>query len=177
MEMAVTIAIVPGVVDVDAGLRELQRLDDQDLLALAPMGLLGWGWSTPSSPERSVPWADDTDLMTLMATGVLPPGAETRYLSAVRLSIARCLNHVTALIGGEDRWFDSRIATRIPLVDGGQMVLCPEDLSTGGQASEFCDVLRLPVEILPVLGRSMGVFGPDGVGLCANRSHSDVVGD
>lgn len=42
---------------------------------------------------------------------------------------------------------------------GGELVICPEDESALGDDCVACDIVRLPTEILPEVGRAIGIHG------------------
>lgn len=162
MELAVTVAFIPDGVDVEAGLRALESLDDHVLIERSDAGLLGWGWTLPDQDELPQPWAGDVVLTALRPSGRIPEELTEQYLVAVRQSLAVGLRNAAMLLAGEHAWFESRVVTRVPLTGGGEMVLFPEDEPTAGNES-FSDIARLPIEILPDVGRAMGVYGPETV--------------
>jgi len=159
MDMSVTIAYVPGSIDLEAGLAALGRMSDEDLVALAPLGILGWGWDLPSEAPTRAPWEDDDTLAVLGEAGQVPDALAGRYAAAARTSIARCLEHAAVLLGGGHAWFEGHVATRLPVAPAGQLLLCPEDSSGSGEDCAYCDIVRLPVEVVPELGRAMGAYG------------------
>lgn len=162
MDLAVTVAFIPDGVDVEAGLRALESLDDRVLIERSDAGLLGWGWAIPGEDERMRPWADDVALTDLRPSERIPEGLTERYLVAVRQSLAIGVRNAAMLLAGEHAWFESRLVTRVPLTGGGEMVLFPEEEPAAGEES-FSDIARLPIEILPDVGRAMGVYGPEAV--------------
>ena len=156
------VAIIPDGIDVEAGLRALEELDDAVLLERAHLGLLGWGWSMPGERTPAPPWSGDPSLADLRDGDDVLEGLEPRYLVAVRESLAVGLRNAARLLGGDNHWFDTRVATRVPLAEGGQLVFFADDEAFTAETS-FTDVARLPVELMPELGRAMGVYGPDAV--------------
>lgn len=159
MEMAITVVHLPGSVDLVAGLRRLDQVPDHALAELAPAGILGWGWALPDEDAPTPPWAGDGELAALEAGYEIPAELVGRFAAAARISVARCLEHAAALLSGGNRWFEDRIATRIPVAPSGVLVLCAEDAAGAGEDAAFCDILRLPSEVLPEVGRAMGVYG------------------
>lgn len=159
MDVAVTVLFLPGPIDLERGLAAVEDLDQRRIVELAPIGVLGWGWAAPGEEAPPVPWGSDPELTALEAGAEIPEHLHRRFTEAARVSIARCLENAARLLGGEDRWFESRIATRIPVMGGGELVICPEDESALGEDCVACDVVRLPAEILPEVGRAMGIHG------------------
>jgi hypothetical protein len=160
MNDSITIAFIPSGVDVEAGLRAAEALPDELLLEMTDAGLLGWGWELPGEDAQERPWADDPELVALELEGEVPPGIEARYLAAVRKSLSVGVRNAARLLAGEHPWFESRIVRRVPLASGGEMVLFAEDLMDD---SVFSDTARLPIDLLPEVGRAMGVHGHDAV--------------
>ena len=162
MDLAVTVAFIPDGVDVEAGLQALESLDDRVLIERSDAGLLGWGWTIPGEDELPRPWADDVALIEHQPSANISQDLAGRYLVAVRQSLAVGVRNAAMLLAGKHAWFESRVVTRVPLASGGEMVLFPEDASAVGGES-LSDIARLPVEILPEVGRAMGVYGPEAV--------------
>jgi hypothetical protein len=160
MTDSITIAFIPSGVDVEAGLRAVEALPDDLLLEMSDAGLLGWGWEIPGDQAPERPWADDPDLIALEEGGQVPPGLEGRYLAAVRQSLSIGVRNAARLLAGEHPWFESRIVHRVPLASGGEMALFAEDAADD---SAFSDTARLPLDVLPDVGRAMGVHGSDAV--------------
>ena len=160
----VTLVFIPGDVDVQSGLEVLRAIDDRQLLELGHLGLLGWGWEIPfvESPEPS--WGDDHELKDAELSGIIPPEMQERYLAAVRESLGVAMRNAAILLSGEHSWFESFLAHRIPLASGGQMLAFSEgDLAS--EQTSLSDVARLPIEVLPQVGRAMGVLGPEAVAI------------
>ena len=164
--MAVTVLFLPGPIDLDRGLAAVEELDERRIVELAPIGVLGWGWAAPGEEAPPFPWGSDPELAALKAGAEVPEHLHRRYSEAARLSIARCLENAARLLGGGDAWFESRIATRIQVL-GGELVICPEDESALGEDCIACDIVRLPADILPEVGRVMGIHGLAGIELSA----------
>jgi len=160
MNDSITIAFIPAGVDAEAGLRAVEALPDDLLLELSDAGLLGWGWELPGEEAPERPWADDPELVALEREGEVPPSLEARYLAAVRQSLSVGVRNAARLLAGEHPWFESRIVHRVPLESGGEMVLFAEDAEDD---SAFSDTARLPVDLLPDVGRAMGVHSSDAV--------------
>jgi hypothetical protein len=160
MNDLITIAFIPSGVDAEAGLRAVEALPDELLLEMSDAGLLGWGWEIPGDQAPVRPWADDPDLVVLEVEGEVSPGLQERYLAAVRQSLSVGVRNAARLLAGEHPWFESRIVHRVSLASGGEMVLFAEDAADD---SAFSDTARLPVDLLPDVGRAMGVYGRDAV--------------
>lgn len=82
------------------------------------------------------------------------------YLKAVRQSVAVGVRNAARRLAGEHPWFESRIVERVPLVGGGEMIVFSDNPSDD---STFSNVARLPIDVLPDVGRAMGVNGRDDV--------------
>jgi len=165
---ALTIAFVFDHVDVDAGLHAAASLPDGLLLELAEEGLLGWGWDLPGEDAPERPWRDDPELVAIEQGGEVAPDVEARYLDAVRRSVDVGVRNAARLLAGEHPWFESRIVDRVPLVGGGEMLVFSDDSSNETTLSE---VARLPIDVLPDVGRAMGVFGRGDVRISATIEH------
>jgi hypothetical protein len=156
----VSVVFVPGGVDPQAGLVALDAVDDLVLLERAHLGLLGWGWDIPFVESPEPPWGDDHELMDAELAGAIPEELQERYLVAVRASLGGAIRNAAILLSGEHSWFESFIARRVPLASGGQMLVFGE--GTGGaDGAMLSDVARLPVDVLPEVGRAMGVYSPE----------------
>lgn len=165
MDLEVTVAFIPDGIDVEAGLTALDDLEDRVLLERAGSGLLGWGWSMPGEEAPSPPWAHDAELAALVPWGDVPVELEGRFLAAARQSLVVGLRNAAMLLAGEDAWFESRVVTRVPLASGGEMVLFPDDDAGVGDSHTYSDIARLPIDVLPEIGRAMGVHGPGSVAI------------
>ena len=166
--MAITVVYVPGPIDLAAGLRRLETVGDGELAAAAPVGILGWGWRLPGEVAPPVPWADDAELAALTWVGSeVPAGLVGTFAAAARVSVARCLERAARLLRGEDPTFERRVATRVPVANGGELVIAVEDQARGAADCAYCDVVRLPIEILPDLGRAMRIHGIEALALTA----------
>ena len=160
----VTLAFILGGVDLQAGLDALRVVEDHALLERAHLGLLGWGLGLPSieSPEPS--WDDVHELMDAELDGVIPAAMQERYLVAVRDSLEVGIRNAAILLSGEHGWFETFVAERVPLASGGQMLLFAEG-DLGSDESSLADAARLPVDVLPEVGRAMGVLGREAVAI------------
>ncbi len=171
MEMNISALVVLGVVDLEAGRQALAAMDDDTLMRVGgEHDLLGWGWEVPGEAIPPYPWSEDAEVLAVSAGGAASDAVRARHTEALRASVAHGLANAKRLIDGENPWFESRIVTRIPLASGGTLLLCPENSSGMGDDCAYCDVVRLVVEILPDLGRAMGVFGISDVELTATFS-------
>jgi hypothetical protein len=164
MAAEVTVAFIPGGVDLQAGLAALDASEDHVLLERAHLGLLRWGWALPGEDVPAPPWYDDQELVDAELAGSVPDVLQARYLAAVRESLAAGVRNAALLLSGEHARFEARVARRVPLASGGEMVVFVE-AELGSDDSTLSDVARLPVEILPEVGRAMGVLGPDAVSI------------
>lgn len=134
MNLEINALVVRGAVDVDAGLRLIRDMD--------PMSFV-WGFDgSPSdaaeigTEEAQSPWEHDRmiELSDLAADGYLEDrwssiGADDkeRFRSAVRWSAERWFDAVVRICRQEDRWFESSVATWVPLESGGRLLLAPQD--------------------------------------------------
>jgi hypothetical protein len=164
MSGPMTVVFIPGDVDLQAGLAALDAVEDHVLLERAHLGLLGWGWSIPPVGAPEPPWADDEELTVAALAGSIPDELQQRYLAAVRESLSAGIRNAATLLAGEHTWFESRVARRLPLASGGEMVVFAE-VADGSDGATLSDVARLPVEVLPEIGRVMGVLGPEAVSI------------
>jgi hypothetical protein len=159
-----TVVFIPSGVDLQAGLAAIDAFEDRVLLERAHLGLLGWGWSMPMLESPEPPWADDDELVGAEQAGSIPTVLQERYLAAVRQSLSAGIRNAATLLAGEHTWFESRVARRLPLASGGEMVVFAE-VADGSDDATLSEVARLPVEVLPEVGRAMGVLGPEAVSI------------
>jgi hypothetical protein len=162
--MRTYIAFIPGEIDLQAGLDELRAVEDHELLDRAHLLLLGWGLDLPfiESPEPS--WDDFDELTDAELNGVIPAAMQERYLTAVRESLEVGIRNAAILLSGEHSWFETFVAERVPLSSGGEMLLFAEG-DLGSDESSLADAARLPVDVLPQVGRAMGVLGREAVAI------------
>lgn len=172
MGAELTVAFIPGDVDLTAGLAALDALDDRVLLDRAHLGLLRWEWELPggagpddAGEQGSGPAAhDDPELVQAEQADEIPEELAARYVAAARGRLAVSLRSAAVLLSGQHRWFESRVAQRLPLAGGGEMVVFAEG-DLGSDETVLSDIARLPVDVLPEVGRVMGVLGPAAVSI------------
>lgn len=134
MNMDINILVVRGDLDGEAGHRRIRDADPMDFV---------WGFEgTPGgitvigAEALASPWeAPDLSMLSRCDTGGALESAweasatavQEQFRAAVRWSAERWLEAILRVARQEDRWFETSLATWIPLNSGGRLLVAPQN--------------------------------------------------
>lgn len=134
MNMEINILVVRGDLDGEAGLRRIRDADPMDFV---------WGFEgTPGgitvieAETHASPWeVPELSLLSQSETGgplesawkASATAVQERFRAAVRWSAERWLEAILRVARQEDRWFESSLATWVPLSSGGRLLVAPQN--------------------------------------------------
>jgi hypothetical protein len=108
--------------------------------------------------ERFIDGSDVMDYRVDAADVAPSDGAEVDAV-ALREHAARWVRSFTELMQARDAWFEQRVAHRVPLADGGQLLIVALDLD-GVHDAWYEDVISLGMLHYASIARAMGVRLP-----------------
>jgi hypothetical protein len=132
----------------------------------------------PTRCEVERPWASDDELLDFLGRDTEPrfdasldaleelaaarPDVADRYRGYLRQSAVRWLDNLAWVASGQDRTFESRLATRLAVEPRGTLLLMPESFSVNMSLSMvYADIVGAVGAVFPTVATAAGAHPLD----------------